>query len=56
MRSFKRWYNDRYWNEPIRQAIINDTQMGRLRELCGHAWCWRQTTYDHRCWKHQRGP
>jgi hypothetical protein len=56
MRSFKRWFNDRYWNEPLRQVIKLGYGPGPRYELCGHQWCYRQVTYDHRCYKHQGDP
>lgn len=57
--SFKRWFNDRFWNEPLMAAVHGEKSGGRgpfFYELCGHAWCPRMARYDHRCGRHQDDP
>jgi hypothetical protein len=46
--AFKRWFNDKFWNEGL------STGMGPFfYELCGHRWCLRLSSCGHRCVKHQ---
>jgi len=58
-RTFKSWFNNKFWNEPLMAAVDGEKSGGRgpiFYELCGHAWCPRLARYDHRCGRHQDDP